>query len=140
MDFGLLAEAEDGCYFARMKQKNHRTVKPKTPWGAVVSAVLVGVLLLAGIVLSVWWSGQGIVDARLRGVVVSKEFVPQKEEQITIGEQGLRTSERDGEYIVTVEVPMKEGGVEPYKVWLDKTRYDTVTVGESFDVGPYLVK
>ncbi len=101
---------------------------------------MVGALLLGGIIFAVWMSSQGIVDARMRGVVVAKEFVPQAEEQITIGEQGLRTSSREGEYIVTVDVLKSDGKTEPYTVWLDQRRFDSVEVGDSFDVGPYLVK
>lgn len=123
-----------------MSERNYRTVQVKTPWGVFVSAVVVGLLVLGGIFLAVWWSGQGIVEARMRGVVVEKEFVAQAEEQITFGEKGLQTSSREGEYIVTVDVLQPDGTKEPYNVWLDQQRYDAVEIGDSFDVGPYLVK
>ncbi len=123
-----------------MSERNHRTVKVKTPWGVIISACLVGLLILGGIIFAVWSSGQRIVDARMRGVVVEKEFVPQAEDQITIGDKGLRTSSRDGEYIVTVDVLQSDGITEPYSVWLDKERFDALKIGDNFDVGPYLVK
>ncbi len=123
-----------------MPERNSRTIKVKTPWGLVVSAVAMGVLVLAGIVFALWMSSQGVVAARMTGTVVAKEFVPQAEEQITFGEDGLKTGKKAGEYILTVDVPQTDGPPEPFNVWLGKAQYDAVEVGDSFDVGPLLVK
>lgn len=124
-----------------MSEVNNRTVKVETPWGLVVVAVAIGLLVLGGIVFAVWVSSTDVVAARLTGTVVAKEFIPLKEEQITFGEDDLRTGSVDGNYTLTVDVPMPDGTVEPYTVErLGKARWEAVKVGDSFDVGPLLVK
>ena len=88
--------------------------------------------------------GSGITDAKMTGVVVAKEFKPmaEPEQQITIHKGGdVRSDRVDGEYVITVEVSLKDGVKKSYTVWLnDKARYDAVKVGDNFDVGPYLVR
>jgi hypothetical protein len=43
--------------------------------------------------------------------------------------------------VITVEVLQKDGTQKSYTVWLnDKMRYDSIKVGDNFDVGPYLVR
>jgi hypothetical protein len=80
----------------------------------------------------------------MTGTVVSKEFKPlaQSESQITLNRDGaVRTDKVDGEYIISVEVLLKDGSKKTFTVWLnDKTRFDSTSVGDTFDVGPYLVK
>jgi len=88
--------------------------------------------------------GSGITDAKMTGIVVAKEFKPmaEPEQQITIHKGGdVRSDRVDGEYVITVEVLLKDGVKKTYTVWLnDKARYDAVKVGDNFDVGPYLVR
>jgi len=121
----------------------NRVVKPKTPARVIVGAVLIALFVGAFIVIAIWQTGIGITDARMRGTVVSKEFQPlaQPEREITLNRSGsvsARTS--DGEYIISVEVEQKDGTKKTFTVWLnDKQRYDSVKVGDEFDVGPYLV-
>jgi hypothetical protein len=80
----------------------------------------------------------------MTGTIVAKEFKPLEnpENQITLNkDKSLRTDRVDGDYIITVEVPQKDGTKRAFTVWLnDKTRYDALQVGDSFDVGPYLVR
>ncbi len=124
-----------------MSESNSRVVKVETPWGLVVMAVSIGLMLLAAIFFAVWTSGQGVMSARMTGTVVAKEFIPLKEEQITFGEAGLRTGSVDGNRTLTVDVPLSDGTVEPYVVErLGKAQWEAIQVGDSFDVGPVLVE
>ena len=103
-----------------------------------------GLFIFAFILFAVWQMGAGITDAKMTGTVVSKDFKPmaEPEKQITIHKGGdVRTDKVDGEYVITVEVPQKDGTKKLYTVWLnEKARYDAVNVGDNFDVGPYLVR
>ncbi len=124
-----------------MSEVNSRVVKVETPWKLIVTAVSVGVLLLSGIFFAVWTSGQGVMAARMTGTVVEKDFFPLAEEQITFGVDGLKTGSVEGNYTLTVDVPMMDGTVEAYTVErLGKERWEAVRVGDSFDVGPLLVR
>ena len=97
---------------------------------------LVGFLFLA-----IWQSGSAIERARLPGKVIAKEFIPAPEHQVTVGRHGgLRTAESQGEYILTVEASAGNGTKKSYHVWVDSKRYEAVKIGDSFDVGPYLVR
>ena len=122
----------------------NRVIKTKVPIRVLVSAVLIGVIVVGFILYAIWESGRGLHEARMSGVIVSKEFqpYPEPERQITLNRGGTvsaRTS--DGQYLLSVEVPQKDGSKKTYNVWLnDKGRYDAVKVGDSFDVGPYLIK
>jgi hypothetical protein len=118
--------------------------KPKTPTSLWIKAVAIGLFLLAFILFAVWQMGSGITDAKMTGIAVAKEFKPmaEPEQQITIHKGGdVRSDRVDGEYVITVEVSLKDGVKKSYTVWLnDKARYDAVKVGDNFDVGPYLVR
>lgn len=119
---------------------NSRVIRTKTPARVVVAAALIGVFLVGFLVLAIWQSGSAIERARMTGRVVAKEFIPSPEHQVTLGRKGgLRAAESQGEYILTVEVPADNGTKRPYNVWVDKKRYEAVKIGDSFDVGPYLV-
>jgi hypothetical protein len=117
-----------------------RVIKPKTPPRVIVTAVLIALFVLGFIFFAVFQSGRGISDARMRGIVVAKEFTPQPETQITLGRKGSVTArERDGIYLLTVEVPQPDGTKKPYYVEIKtKDQYDAIKIGDTFDVGPYL--
>ena len=121
----------------------NRVVKTKVPARVIISAVLIGVSVVGFILYAAWESGRGLHEARLTGVIVTKEFqpYPEPERQITLNRGGTvsaRTS--DGQYLISVDVPQGDGSKKTYNVWLnDKGRYDAVKVGDSFDVGPYLI-
>ncbi|MEI6493007.1 MAG: hypothetical protein WCO94_10705 [Verrucomicrobiota bacterium] len=122
----------------------NRVVKTHVPIHVIVSSVLIGLLVVGFIFYAVWQSGRGLHEARMSGTIVSKVFQPysQPERQITLNRGGAvsaRTSE--GEFVITVEVPQSDGASKTFTVWLnDKQRYDAVKVGDSFDVGPYVVQ
>lgn len=120
-----------------------RVIKPKTPARLIAAAILLGLIVLGFIFLAIFESGTSIRDAQMRGIVVGKEFVPSPEPefQVTLGREGSVDARRvEGEFILTVEVPQPDGTRKPYKVWLDRARFDATHVGDRFDVGPYLVR
>ena len=118
-----------------------RTFKPHVPPRLIVASAAIGLFLAGFIVLAVWQSGSRIKQARMTGIVAAKEFVPQQERQIIVERGGaMKTQEVEGDYILTVEVKQQDGQTKPYNVWVDRKRYEAVRVGETFDVGPYLVR
>ena len=121
---------------------NSRVVRTRVPVRVLAAAFLLGLFLIGFLVLAVWQSGSAIERARMTGRVVAKEFVPAPEQQVTIGRKGgFSASESPGEYILTVEVTMDDNRTKkPYDVWVDKRRYEAAKIGDSFDVGPYLVR
>ena len=115
-------------------------IRTRNPARVIVAAVLIGLFLVGFIILAIWQSGSAIEKARMTGRIIAKEFVPRPERQITLGRKsGLRAGESEGDYILTVEVDAGGGTIKPYNVWVDKRRYDAAKIGDSFDVGPYLV-
>ena len=127
-----------------MKDKTKRVIKVQIPISTWVKSILIGVGAFAFIVFAIWQTGKPIVDAKMTGTVVSKEFKPlaQTERQITLNRDGaVRTDNVDGEYIITVEVLLKDGSKKTFTVWLnEQKRFESTNVGDTFDVGPYLVK
>lgn len=122
----------------------NREFKPHTPPAVVIKAVLIAVVVTGFVVAAIYEAGRGIREARLTGTVVSKEFVPagKEEQQITLFRDGeIAVKNVEGDFILNVEVKMPEGGTRQFRVWLpDRARYEAISVGDSFDVGPYLVK
>ena len=120
---------------------NSRVVRTRLPVRVLAAAFLLGLFLIGFLVLAIWQSGSAIEKARMTGRVVAKEFIPAPEQQLTIGRQGgLSATESPGEYILTVEVTTDDKRTKPYDVWVDKRRYEAAKIGDSFDVGPYLVR
>ncbi len=121
----------------------NRVVKTKVPARVVVSAVLIGLFVIGFILIAVWQSGVGLKEARMSGTIVSKEFQPysEPERQITLNRSGtVSAQDTAGQYVISVEVPQKDGTKKTFTVWLnDKRRFDAVKVGDAFDVGPYVV-
>ena len=122
---------------------NPRTIKTKTPVSLLLKAFGLGIAALALILFAIWQFGSSISDAKKTGIIVAKEFRPlgQAENQITLNRDGAVRSDRvEGDYIITVEVPQGNGPKKTFTVWLNsKERYDAVNIGDTFDVGPYVV-
>ena len=127
-----------------MEDKSKRVFKVQIPISTWLKSILMGLLALGFIIFAIWQTGKPIVNAKMTGTVVSKEYKPlaQAERQITLNRDGaVRTDKVDGEYIISVEVILKDGSKKTFTVWLnDQKRYDFTNVGDTFDVGPYLVK
>jgi len=122
---------------------NPRTVKPALPLRLVLSVIAIAVGIVGFVSFAVFESGSAIRAARVSGIVAGKEFnpAPAPEDQITLGRDGsLAARTVDGDYVITVEVKQADGTMKLFRVWLDKTRYDNIKVGDPFDVGPYLVE
>ena len=105
----------------------------------IVGLCLLGLFLIAGILYAIYQAQAGIEDARLRGVITAKNFEPQPEQQITFGRGGLNKTDTKGEYTFNVQVKNRDGSVKDYIVFVDQTRYEAHDIGDTFDVGPYLV-
>ena len=90
--------------------------------GTLAGAALMGILLLGFLSMSSGVTGQG-----LTGVIVSKTFTPQPEEQITIGKGGISEHKIAGEYRFEVKVDSKF-----YTVWVDQGIYDSRKIGDSY--------
>ncbi|CAN5381786.1 hypothetical protein BH09VER1_BH09VER1_06990 [soil metagenome] len=120
---------------------NSRVFKAKTPIGVIVSAVLIAGAVVAFIVFATWQTTVGVVDSKKTGTIVKKEFVAAPEKQIIVDRKGnLTTETKDGEYILRVEVPERNGPTKTYTVWMpDKASYDALKVGDSYDIGPILI-
>ena len=83
------------------------------------------------------------VGEAIAGLISHPPGVNRCEAANVCGPAGLIVSARtsEGQYLLSVEVPQKDGSKKTFNVWLnDKLRYDAVKVGDSFDVGPYLIK
>jgi hypothetical protein len=120
---------------------NSRAFKARHPARVIVAAASIGLFLVGFLALAIWQSGTQIDKARMTGQIVAKEFVPRPEHQVTLGRRGgLTAQESEGDYVLTVEVVVSGGTKKPYNVWVNKKRYDALKVGDSFDVGPYLVR
>lgn len=121
----------------------NRVVKTELPLRVILSAVLIGVLVIGFVLVAVWQSGRGITQARMSGIIQTKEFQPyaEREREITLNRSGsISAQTTEGQYLITVGVPQADGSTKVFTVWLnDKKLYDAVKVGDPFDVGPYLV-
>lgn len=121
-----------------------RTVKPQVPVSVWLTAFGIGAAVLLFIVFATWQTGVNVVDAKLTGTVTGKEFRPldAAETQITLNRDGAMRSDRvEGDYIITVQVPRRDGPPKTYTVWLgSRERFDAVAIGDNFDVGPYVVE
>lgn len=117
-----------------------RVVKPRSSPRVIVTSVLIGLFVMGFVLTAVWYSNRGIIDAKKTGVIVEKQFVPQVEQQITLGREGaIKSHEKEGEYILTVDVPQRDGTKKTFQVFVNKKLYESLQVGEKFDVGPYVV-
>ncbi|MDX2082265.1 MAG: hypothetical protein SFU53_15885 [Terrimicrobiaceae bacterium] len=120
-----------------------RVIKTKTPISVIAGAVLIAVFAVGFVLVAIWYTGRQVVDARMSGTIVSKEFRPNPEpsREITLNrEGGVSARTNDGEYILTVEVPFSDGTRKTFNVWLpDKAQFDALKVGDTFDVGAYVV-
>lgn len=120
-----------------------RVIKAKLPARVIVGSSLIALFVLGFVIVAVWQSGVTITDARMRGTVIAKEFQPlsQPEREITLNQSGAMTARtNEGEMTITVEVPQRNGTTRTFTVWIrDRAQFDRIQVGDTFDVGPYVV-
>lgn len=120
---------------------NSRVIKPRVPARLVATIIAVSLLVIGFIAYSVYYLGRSLQDARMTGIIVAREFLPRQENEITLGRDGnVRSRALEGEYILTVRVVDAKGIPNEYNVWVGKGLYEATKMGQSFDVGPYLVR
>jgi len=121
---------------------NTRKFRARLPLGAVVTAIAIGSFVLGGIVTSIWYTSEQIREAKKTGMIVGKDFTPGRQHEVSLSSSG-QLQERDvpGIFRITVEVPQSDHSKKSYIVWIpDEKSYEQLNIGDSFDVGPYLVR
>ncbi|HEX4084637.1 MAG TPA: hypothetical protein VHY22_07000 [Chthoniobacteraceae bacterium] len=99
----------------------------------VTIGVIAGLALLGAVVWGIMGMGQGVTGhSVLAGKIVSKQFQPQQEEQLTVGRGGLDERNVDGTYTMVVRTP--DG--HDYTVFVDKAAYQAHKDGDSFTFLP----
>ncbi len=106
-----------------------RFVVPSTTKRDAFIAVIAGLFILAFVVFGIIQMGKPARGNQLTGVIVGKEFTPQKERQITFSGRQLKSArEIDGEYVFKVRVA-KENRV--YDVPVAKDEYQAKKEGDT---------
>jgi hypothetical protein len=115
-----------------MNAPTPRYVAPDTRRRDTLIAVIVGAVLLAFVVFGLFAMSQPHVSENiLVGVVVGKQFTPQKEEQVSFSGRKLQgTKQIDGEYVLKLRVE-KENRV--YEVPVEKSTYDLKSEGDKME-------
>lgn len=105
-----------------------RVVVPGTTKRDAVIAVVTGLLVLAFLGYGIMQMGKPGKSNELTGVIVSKEFTPQKERQITFSGRKLKSArEIDGEYLCKVRVAPQN---RIYEVPVEKDTYEAKKIGD----------
>jgi ABC-type phosphate/phosphonate transport system permease subunit len=97
--------------------------------GIVIAVVVLGAIVLATMSLNRTMQSSGAFT----GKIIAKEFTPEPSQEITVGRGGLQSSEVAGEYLLKVEAP---DGTRVFNVWVDRTVYEEVKVGDDYYVIP----
>lgn len=98
-------------------------------FGVLVAVAVLGAIVAATVSLNHTMKSTGAFT----GKVVAKEFTPAPSREITVGSGGLRSADVAGEYLLQVRTP---DGSRVFNVWVDKTVYDEVDVGDDYYVIP----
>ncbi|MBU3664826.1 MAG: hypothetical protein FGM15_02970 [Chthoniobacterales bacterium] len=114
-----------------MKPKVYRDPhRAKILWGGIILAVVVlGFFVWATLYLDSSNKSSGAFT----GKIVAMEFTPQPAQEITVGSGGLQSTRIEGEYLLKVQTP---DGSRVFNVWVDKSAYDAVKVGDDYFVVP----
>ena len=67
------------------------------------------------------------------GKIAGKEFTPEPAQEITVGTGGLQSTRIEGEYLLKVQTP---DGSRVFNVWVDRTVYERLEVGDDYYVVP----
>ncbi|MEI6349552.1 MAG: hypothetical protein WCP06_00425 [Verrucomicrobiota bacterium] len=102
-------------------------VVPSTTRRDLIVGLGIGAVILTFVVLGIMNMSGGVVGNTLTGTVTEKKFIPQAEEQVTIGKGGVHARHLDGEYLLFVRV-----GKADYEVEVEKKTYDAKQIGEPF--------
>ncbi|MGB8166445.1 MAG: hypothetical protein WCF18_03070 [Chthoniobacteraceae bacterium] len=107
-------------------------ILPDTRRRDTIVAVLVGAVLLVFVAFGVMTMSKPHESANtLLGVVVAKQFTPQKEQQVSFSGRRLEgTKEIDGEYVLKVRVEKES---RTYEVPVEKPVYLAKKEGDSLE-------
>ncbi len=115
-----------------MKPVPPRVVLPSTTKRDALIAIVAGLFVLGFVVYGIMQMSKPVEGNRLTGVIVGREFTPQKERQITFSGTKLKSArEIDGEYVLKVRV-VKENRV--YDVPVEKEQYEAKKEGDSMSI------
>lgn len=93
-----------------------------------IIAILIGLACLLVVLFAVSKLGNRLASNTLTGTIIAKSFTPLKEEQITLGRQGVKARAKDGDYEFRVNVQGREYIVPVYKeTYKSKKEGDTFT-------------
>jgi len=109
-----------------------KVVVPSTSRRDMVIAVIAGLLLLNVVGYGVYWMAKPQESRNiLVGVVVEKQFTPQKEEQISFSGRRIEgVKQIDGEYVLKVRVEKEN---RTYEVAVEKPVYEGKRVGDKLE-------
>ena len=100
----------------------------------LVFGIVIAVAVLAAIVLATMSLNRTMQSSgAFTGKIIAKEFTPEPAREITIGAGGLRGTDVAGEYLLKVETPDKS---RVFNVWVDRTVYEELKVGDDYYVIP----
>ncbi len=97
--------------------------------GILVALVVLAAIAMATLSLNRTMKSTGAFT----GKIIAKEFRPEPAREITVGQGGLQSTRVEGEYLLQVETP---DGEKVYNVWVDRTVYEEVEVGDDHYVIP----
>lgn len=99
-------------------------------WGGIVVAAIVLGFFVWG---TLYLDRSNKSSGAFTGKIVAMEFTPAPAQEITVGKGGLVSTRIEGEYLLKVQTP---DGARVFNVWVDKTVYDAVKVGDDYYVVP----
>ena len=98
------------------------------------TGIAIAVAVLAAIVLATMSLNRTMKSAgAFTGRIIAKEFTPEPAQEITVGQGGLQSTRIEGEYLLQVETP---DGQRVFNVWVDRTVYEEMKVGDDYYVIP----
>lgn len=97
-----------------------------------------GILVALAVLAAIAWATLSLnrtmkSTGAFTGKILAKEFRPGPAQEITVGQGGLQSTRVEGEYLLRVETP---DGRKVYHVWVDRSVYEEVEVGDDHYVIP----
>lgn len=111
-----------------MKVKDPRLVVPNTTVRDAALAIGCGALVLGFLLYGIVSMAEVGRKNTLTGKVVAKQFIPEPEEQISVGSKGLSSKRIEGEYLLEVRV---EAEKRTYQVPVEKEMYEARNIGDA---------
>jgi len=97
--------------------------------GIVIAVAVLTAIVLATLSLDRTMKSGGAFT----GKIIAKEFTPAPAQEISVGAGGLQSTRIEGEYLLKVETPDRS---RVFNVWVDRTVYDELDVGDDYYVIP----